>query len=79
MNPLYLHYALLLELEREREREKLQRRSKFGELLWRIGKNKPGRKIAHRFGTLMILWGSKLQGINTASPTDIIVDTKLSR
>jgi len=83
MLQFYSQYATMLELEkREREKE-LERKLKYRELLWAAGQSQPrnklGREIAHWFGTQMISWGSKLQNINTMSPTDITVNTKLTR
>ena len=42
-------------------------------------KDKFGPKMAHWLGKQMVGWGSKLQSINAASPTDIVVNPKLSR
>jgi hypothetical protein len=78
MYPTGSHYIAMLALEKEINRM-LKRRKLLRAAEQSRSRNRFGRKITHRFGTLMVAWGSKLQNINAVPPADIVVDTKLSR
>ena len=69
MYPIDFFYAVMMEVERQGQR-RLQRenlRQSAGGL--RQTGYRFGQKIVYWLGTQMIAWGSKLQNINTVSPS----------
>ena len=78
MYPIDFYYAVMLELERQ---HKIKQEHKYLHQAAARSqtKDKFSQKMAHWLGTQMITWGSKLQNINTASPAEIAVNTRLTR